>query len=309
MSKLHLPLRVYFCHFLLPLLNVKIVTHRKLLAFSLSSLIPSWKDLNPFNEKTDSANRYWIHKTVPEIVAEADKLFEQKKYLEVYELLNRLKFNNSVEVQWRIGRVLFKMSRSDDLSRHIKREMIHEAYDILTAALILGQENPNVHKWLAVVIYAKTEYEGTEARIKAYCPIKRHLRRAVELQPDDVVALHMLGKLCYELAHLTHFQRLLAKVIYAQPPVSTYEEAFEYFEKAETIHPRFYLPNLYMLGKTCLELKQYFRANYYLNIAANLPAITEYERWCARHSRQIAESLKEYDVTQDAVFLKMPLDN
>lgn len=175
--------------------------------------------------------------------------------------------------------------------------------------LNLGQGNANVHKWLAVVIYAKTEQESTESRIKSYTHIKMHLRRAVELQPDDVVVLHMLGKLCFELANLTRFQRILARTLYAQPPASTYEEAYGYFERAETIRPRFYLPNMYMLGRTCLELKQYFRANYYLNIAANLPAITEYERWCAKRSKQIAESLKEYDVTQDAVFLKMPSDN
>lgn len=172
-----------------------------------------------------------------------------------------------------------------------------------------GENNANVHKWLAVVLYEKTEHESTEARIKAYTEIKRHLRRAAELQPDDVVVLHILGKLCFELAHLTPFQRMLAKTFYAQPPDSTYEEAYQYFEKAESIRPRFYLPNLYMLGRTCFELKQYFRANYYLNIAANLPAITEYERWCAKRSKQIAEALKEFDVTQDAVFLQMPSDN
>lgn len=101
---------------------------------------------------------------------------------------------------------------------------------------------------------------GISARICSYEFVLRHLKEAVELNPEDAVSLYMLGKLCYELANLTSFQRFVAKSLYHEAPECKFEEALDYFLRAEETKPRFYLPNLYMLGITCLKLNQLFRA-------------------------------------------------
>lgn len=124
----------------------------------------------------------------------------------------------------------------------------------------LDPQNSNIHKWIAIVAYAKAGMTSTSARIKSYEFVRIHLIEAVKLNPEDAVCLYMLGKLCYELANLTSFQRLIAKTFFCSPPTSNFNDALDYFLRAEEAKPRFYLPNLYMLGITCLKLNQLFRA-------------------------------------------------
>lgn len=117
-----------------------------------------------------------------------------------------------------------------------------------------------MHKWIAIVTHAKAGMSGTSARLKSYEFVMVHLKEAVALDPEDAVSLYMLGKLCYEMANLTSFQRFVARTFYHPAPECKFEEALEYFSRAEDAKPRFYLPNLYMLGITCLRLNQLFRA-------------------------------------------------
>lgn len=86
-----------------------------------------------------SVSRYWSSQTLEEVISEADQLFEDEKYLQVYELLNRQKYSGQVEVQWRIARVLYKMSKEQAVSRLVKNEMVREGLDILKASLALGR--------------------------------------------------------------------------------------------------------------------------------------------------------------------------
>lgn len=102
------------------------------------SFISSFKEYNPFSEKVSKLNRYWVRQSVPEVIQDADKLFDEEKYLEVYELLNRLKFDNNVDIQWRICRALFKMSCETGVSKVVRSGMIQEAYDLISTTLRLG---------------------------------------------------------------------------------------------------------------------------------------------------------------------------
>lgn len=87
----------------------------------------------------EKLGRYWLGRSVEEIITEADELFQDGKYLEVYELLNRLKFCNNVEVQWRIARALFKLSCNYNIRETIRKEIIQEAFEIILATLNVGK--------------------------------------------------------------------------------------------------------------------------------------------------------------------------
>lgn len=51
--------------------------------------------------------RYWLIENLPDLLEEADKLYYEENYLEVYELLNRLKYQDNVEVGCMIMRYFF----------------------------------------------------------------------------------------------------------------------------------------------------------------------------------------------------------
>lgn len=87
----------------------------------------------PLQEETEEKlAKYWSsNKTVGEVLVEADRLYEDKKYMEVYELLNRLKYCNCCEVKWRIARVLYKTAADNVLPANIEEEIMEEAYLLL----------------------------------------------------------------------------------------------------------------------------------------------------------------------------------
>ncbi|EFA08242.1 regulator of microtubule dynamics protein 1 [Tribolium castaneum] len=254
----------------------------------------------------DKVTKYWTGKSVDEIIAEADLLFDQGKYLQVYELLNRLKFCNNIEVQWRIGRALFKLSHEHEITEDIRREMIDEAYEIIQSSLTVAENSPIIHKWAAIIIDRKNGMKGLEHRVKNSEVVKHHLIRTCELDPDDVTAQYLLGRWCYEMSNITWFQRIIAKLLYGEAPRSSFEEANKYLSRAEDLHPRFYLQNTYLLGKTCLKLGQYYRAKHYFGVVGNLPVHNEYERHCANDAKKLLKRLDKYSLEKNALFYEYP---
>lgn len=260
-------------------------------------------------ENYEKILKYWMNRSIPEIIREADKLFEQGSYLEVYELLNRVKYIGNVDIQWRISRCLFKLSGMKGIADDIKNEMILEAYGFITSALAAESENFNIHKWMAILLDAKCGIEGTECRVRHAAKIKEHMLKAYELNPNDVVILYMLGKWCFEMSRLTFFQRCIAKLLYATPPDASYDEAYFFFKKAYDLENQFYyIPNIYLLGQTCFHLGQYFRALFYLKLAAQLPPRTEYEKICVDKAKYMVENLSDYDLTNETVLFEFPFD-
>lgn len=82
----------------------------------------------------------------------------------------------------------------------------------------------------------------------------------------------MLGEWCFQITELPWYQRKIAETLFGKPPTSTYEDALEYFLRAETAEPRFYSVNLLRIGMCYAKLKKDDQAKYYLKLAASYPA-------------------------------------
>lgn len=138
-------------------------------------------------------------------IAEADELFEEDKYLESYNILinsrvySVLYINNNnfiliiinsinisysliliqnddnVEIQWRVCRALYKMSRTDIYAKSTKDEMIQDAYDLICEIEKHNSNNANVQKWMAILLDAKLRVENKFSRIEDNIKIKEHL--------------------------------------------------------------------------------------------------------------------------------------
>lgn len=247
---------------------------------------------------------HWGINNYDELINVADKLFNRGLYLEVYELLNKLKYNNNANVQWRISRVLFKLSSDNTLPIDIRESMIMEAYVIMNDTISLGIEDSNIYKWMAIILDAQTRLKDTYDTEKSFDRIYYYLKKSYELNQDDIVVLYMLGKLCYEISHMTRIQRLIARILlYKKPPKTTYEDAYKFLTRACDIDDidkcYYFIPNYYVLGKTCKHLKQYFKARYYFNRAYTVPARNMYERQCSCKAKIIDESLNGYEIYDD----------
>lgn len=160
---------------------------------------------------------------------------------------------------------------------------------------------------MAIILDAKSGIEGLDQRVKSFGTVKEYLLKAVELNPQDAVSLYILGKWCFEMANMSIVQRFISYMFYGEVPTSTFNEAYEYLLKSSEIFPdSYYIPNMYMLGESCYRLNQFFRARYYLNAAATLPARTTYEKKCADKARLLLKRLDIYDLSKASFNLTEP---
>lgn len=115
---------------------------------------------------------------------------------------------------------------------------------------------------------------------------------AVTLNPSDATTLFMLGEWCYQVTELPWYQRKVAEALFASPPYSTYEDALEYFLRAEAVQPRFYSLNLLRLGNCYLKLKKEDQAKYYLRLAASYPAKSNDDHMANKAAAELLKKLK-----------------
>lgn len=123
---------------------------------------------------------------------------------------------------------------------------------------------------MAVLLDAKSELDGIKERVSHLETVKKHMEKAVELNPDDPTNWHLLGNFAYGLADMPWYQRKIVSAIFATPPTGTYEEALENFLKAEEKKANFYSMNLLFIGRCYYNLKNKEKAKEYLTRAANI---------------------------------------
>ncbi|XP_023504128.2 regulator of microtubule dynamics protein 1 isoform X2 [Equus caballus] len=194
---------------------------------------------------------------VEEILEQADYLYESGETEKLYQLLTQYKESEDAELLWRLARASRDIAQLSGTSEEEKKLLVYEALE-----------------------YAKRALEKNESSFAAH-------KKAIELNPKDATSIHLMGIWCYTFAEMPWCQRRMAKVLFAAPPSSTYEEALGYFHRAEQVDPNFYSKNLLLLGKTYLKLHNKKLAVFWLMKAKDHPAHTEEDKQVQTEAAQL----------------------
>uniref|UniRef100_A0A0N4ZRW1 TPR_REGION domain-containing protein n=1 Tax=Parastrongyloides trichosuri TaxID=131310 RepID=A0A0N4ZRW1_PARTI len=157
---------------------------------------------------------------------------ESKSVLtEAEDVFQRVLDVNNVEILWRYARLLTEKAELSHCA-HEKKELLHEAKKIIKKALEIEPAAgiSGLHKW-AGIIFAKLG--DLEKKCNDEC-VKKHLKRATEIDAKDQYALYLYGAHLYKLKE--------------------YKEAVEVLKKAESVKPGFSPANKYYLGAALKEL-------------------------------------------------------
>lgn len=227
-----------------------------------------------------------------EVLEQADYLYSCGDTQKLHQLLVQYKDSNDAEFLWRLARASRDLSLLSSISSDEKKRLTYEAFEFAKKALEKNESSFAAHKWFAVCLSDVGDYEGTKVKIGNSYIIKDHLERALELNPKDATSIHILGYWCFAFAELPWYQRKVAAVIFASPPTATYEEALEYFLKAEEVDPNFYSKNLLMLGKTYMKLGDRERAALWLQKAQDYPALTEEDKEVHKEALDLLKKIK-----------------
>jgi len=183
---------------------------------------------------------------------------------------------------------MYKLSKIDSKR---KDELIREGFTLVNDALEKNDQDFAIHKWFSILLDAKAELDGIKARVSQLEVVKKHMIRAVELNPEDPTSWHLLGNFAFGLAEMSWVQRKIVSAIFATPPTGTYEEALEHFLKAEETKPNFYSMNLLLIAKCYQNLKDHEKAKHYFTLAANVTVANEDDKKCKEEATTL---LKKY---------------
>ncbi len=98
-------------------------------------------------------------------------------------------------------------------------------------------------------------FNGGKTKVNMSKDVKTAFEKALELDPRHAGALHGLARWHREVANLSWFLKIAAKIIYGGLPPASNEEAVELFKKALAEEPESITHHL-ELGKTYLEMKE-----------------------------------------------------
>ncbi|HTS46143.1 MAG TPA: hypothetical protein VMH01_17220 [Puia sp.] len=151
-----------------------------------------------------------------------------------------------------------------------KADYFRAAKTYASAALKINSNSSEANVDMAMAIGRLTLITSGKDKIVSVNDIKYYAEKAIQEDPYNFKAYHVLGKWNYEISNLTFFERTLAKWFYGTVPKGSLHDAITYYEKSRTCNPAFLL-NYLELAKVYYHNDQKGKAITLLNSMIPLP--------------------------------------
>ena len=124
--------------------------------------------------------------------------------------------------------------------RHARRSSVLAASpsDYAQKAAALAPENAEAQLSVAISYGKMLPFMDTKSQFQASPRIKAYAEKAIQLDPENDLAWHVLGRWHRTLSDVNMLKRTVASFMYGQLPKTTTEKAVSCFEKALEINPR-----------------------------------------------------------------------
>lgn len=166
---------------------------------------------------------------------EFDKRLQAKEALEYYMPANKLEPDN-VDILVRIARQ-YRHLMADASSNKEKLRLGYISLEFANRASSLAPKNAEAQLSPAISYGKMLPFMGSKDQVNAAPRIKAAVDRALQLDPTNDNAWHILGRWNRVLADVNAVKRALAKALYGGLPVTTNEAAEKCLLKAIEINP------------------------------------------------------------------------
>lgn len=199
----------------------------------------------------------------------AYEAFDNKKALEAYKKAVGLDPSN-YEALWKLSRAYVDVGETLQ-DKDEKIAYFKEAEKYARRAIEVNPEGSKGHLSLSIAIGRIALVVGPKERVRLSKVVKAEVDRALELDPNDDIAWHVLGRWHRRLATLSWIEKKFANLFLGGvPKEASVEEAARCFQKAIELNPR-YIRHYVELGITLLELKREKEARQAFEKALELP--------------------------------------
>jgi tetratricopeptide (TPR) repeat protein len=175
---------------------------------------------------------------IDKLISEGDLFYtklQASEALKYYLPAEKLDPNN-VRLLVHISRE-YRHLMSDASSTADKVRLGGVAVNYADRAAALAPKDPEAQLAVAVSYGKLQPFQGNRQRFDAVHIIKDAADKAIELDPTNDLAWHVLGRWYKGLAEVDGFHRVLAQAAFGVLPSATFEEAVTCFEKAIQLNP------------------------------------------------------------------------
>ncbi|XP_060533117.1 regulator of microtubule dynamics protein 1-like isoform X2 [Cylas formicarius] len=235
---------------------------------SAASTIDDSSDLEFYDLSEDDAD---VGPNLERTLHELDDKLDGGTSDEVRATLQKLQqlqseYPNHPELLYRIGKAHYRLAEKTD-DKDLMRVHIDRGVDACASAVPFAPNHPEVHKWYAVLIGSRADYQSIHNKVGDAHLFKKHVDTALSLNPHDPSLHHMLGRFDYEIAGLKWYERKIAAALFGEPPRASYSEAFDKFMEAERLANTEWKENRLMLAKCKISMAEYKEAVEWLEKA------------------------------------------
>jgi tetratricopeptide (TPR) repeat protein len=172
---------------------------------------------------------------------------------------------------------LWRLSRAYRDRGEIAKNKDQEKSDYLAAeryarqAIAASPNSTEGHAQLAAALGRVALFEGGRKKVELSKEVRAEAEKAVEIDPDNDGANHILGRWHYEVQNLSGVERFFANLLFGGLPEASYQKAIAYFEKAIQVKPDA-VNNHYELARTLIKVENWERARQELKTVLDLPS-------------------------------------
>ncbi len=125
--------------------------------------------------------------------------------------------------------------------RDKKIDYFKAGYQYAQTAYRLDSTNSEANIVMAFSLGRMVLIQTNKERVTAAIDIKRYAEHAIQYDPSNFKAYHILGRWHYEISRLNFFERTFARWFYGSLPEASLAEAIRNYEKSMALRPDFML--------------------------------------------------------------------
>ena len=201
--------------------------------------------------------------------------------------------SENADANWRLARLYVSMGEALPPENTEERQPYYEkAVQHAEACIMNNDVIAEGHTWLAASLGVLADNVGPREKIKRANIIKSELDRALELNPEDDVALSILGSFNREIADMGWLEKVFAKTFLGSLPEGSQEEAEKMLKKAIAVNPRV-IRHYHELGKLYRDMKRYPEAVAVLQEALTKPVLMKSDERRLENIRVLIKKLSK----------------
>ncbi|SKB00972.1 hypothetical protein SAMN02745166_03271 [Prosthecobacter debontii] len=161
---------------------------------------------------------------------------------------------------------------ADARSEKDKLRLGNQALEYGYRAAKLGPQNSDAQLSVAISYGKMLPLLGAKEQVQSSKLIRQGAERAIQLNPRNDLAWHILGRWHRNVAEISGLKRTLAALVYEKLPEGTHADAVKCFTKAMEINPK-RLIHYIELGRTYAQMGEPSEARRFLAKGLKMPSV------------------------------------